>query len=150
LNGWLLDTNVVFEITRRGGDARVLRWMAGQSEHSFHISVLTLAEYDKGIHNLPPDSRLRIRTEADLRALESRFGRRVLSVTDPIVRCWGRLSGQIQRATGRAPAVIDTLLAATAIEFSLVLATRNVRDVQDTGVKLFNPWEDEPESLPAA
>ncbi|MGH6884899.1 MAG: type II toxin-antitoxin system VapC family toxin [Geminicoccales bacterium] len=150
MNGWLLDTNVIFEITRRNGDARVLRWMTGQPEHSFHISVLTLGEYDKGIHNLPTGSLLRMRTEADLRALESRFARRVLPVSDPIVRRWGRLSGEIQRTTGRAPAVVDTLLAATAIEHGLVLATRNVRDVQDTGARLFNPWQDDPESLSSA
>jgi predicted nucleic acid-binding protein len=141
---------VVFGITRRGGDARVLCWVTGQSEDGLHISVLTLGEYDKGIHNLPTGSRLRMRTEADLRALESRFGHRVLPVSDPIVRRWGRLSGQIQRATGRAPAVVDTLLAATAIEHGLVLVTRNIRDVQDTGARLFNPWQDDPESLPPA
>jgi hypothetical protein len=149
LSGWLLDTNVLFEITRQGGDARVLLWITGQSEYSLHISVLTLAEYDKGIHNLPAGSRLRMRTEADLSALESRFTRRVLPVSDPIVRRWGRLSGQIQRATDRAPAVIDTLLAASAIEHGLVLATRNIRDVQDTGARIFNPWQDDPESIPS-
>jgi predicted nucleic acid-binding protein len=90
-----------------------------------------------------------MRTEADLSALESRFARRVLPVSDPIVRRWGRLSGQIQRATDRAPAVIDTLLAASAIEHGLVLVTRNIRDVQDTGARIFNPWQDDPESIPS-
>jgi hypothetical protein len=33
----------------------VKRWAEGQDETNFHISVLTLAEYDKGIHNLPDD-----------------------------------------------------------------------------------------------
>jgi hypothetical protein len=78
------------------------------------------------------------------------FDGRVLAVSDPIIGRWGRLSGQIQRATGRAPAVVDTLLAATAIEHGLMLATRNVQDVQDTGARLFDPWRDDPESLPRA
>ena len=150
MSGWLLDTNVVFEITRRDGDPRVLSWAASQPEHGLHLSVLTLGEYDKGIHNLPAGSALRLKTEADLSILEIRFARRVLSVSDAIVRRWGRISGEILFATGRAPEVIDTLLAATAIEHGLVLATRNVRHVQDTGARIFNPWEDDPRSLPTA
>jgi hypothetical protein len=39
--------------------------------------------------------------------------------------------------------VIDTLLAATAIEAQLYLVTRNARDVRHTGAAIFNPWEDD-------
>jgi toxin FitB len=42
------------------------------------------------------------------------------------------------------------LLAATAIEHGLVFATRKVRDAQDTGARLFNPWQDDQEPLPPA
>jgi predicted nucleic acid-binding protein len=38
--------------------------------------------------------------------------------------------------------VIDGLLAATAIQHSLTLVTRDTRDVAATGVSLFNPWTD--------
>lgn len=40
------------------------------------------------------------------------------------------------------PPVIDTLLAATALEVDLCLVTRNIRDVADSGATLFNPWND--------
>jgi hypothetical protein len=36
------------------------------------------------------------------------------------------------------------MLAATALTHDLTLATRNVADFRDTGVRLFNPWEYEP------
>lgn len=36
---------------------------------------------------------------------------------------------------------IDSLLAATALEHNLILVTRNVRDVERSGVKLLNPFE---------
>jgi predicted nucleic acid-binding protein len=84
-----------------------LSWAAGQPEHQLYLSVLTLGEYDKGIHNLPMGSALRLKTKADLRAFERRFARRVLSVSDPVVRRRGRISGEIPLATGRAPEVID-------------------------------------------
>ena len=50
------------------------------------------------------------------------------------------LSGQRQ-ITGRPLSMADGLIAATALEYSLTLATRNVRDCQNLGVTIFNPWE---------
>jgi predicted nucleic acid-binding protein len=34
----------------------------------------------------------------------------------------------------------DGLIAATALEHGLAVATRNVRDYENLGVTLFNPW----------
>ncbi len=36
--------------------------------------------------------------------------------------------------------LVDTLLAATAVQHDLTLVTRNIRDVQGTPVKLLDPW----------
>ena len=143
MNGWLLDTNVIAELARVGGDARVAAWQAAADEDFLYISVLTLGEYDKGVANLPDASPARALIEASVAALEARFEGRVLGVSDAIVRRWGRISGAVQRASRRPPPVIDTLLAATAIEYDLCLVTRNVRDVDASGATLFNPWEDD-------
>ena len=43
--------------------------------------------------------------------------------------------------------MIDTILAATAIEHDLCLVTRNVKDVRDTGALVFNPWADDPSPI---
>jgi predicted nucleic acid-binding protein len=69
----------------------------------------------------------------------------VLSVSDQIVRRWGAIGGEGKRLTGHSPSVIDTLLAATAIEHDFYLATRNVADVANSGAAVFNPWRDDPE-----
>ncbi len=143
MNGWLLDTNVIAELARVGGDARVAGWAVAADEDLLYISVLTLGEYDKGVANLPDASPARARIEASVAALEARFEGRVLGVSDTIVRRWGRISGAVQRASRHPPPVIDTLLAATAIEYDLCLVTRNVRDVGASGATLFNPWEDD-------
>lgn len=147
MNGWLLDTNVIAELARVGGDARVVGWAAAADEDLLYISVLTLGEYDKGVANLPDASPARARIEASVAALEARFEGRVLGVSDTIVRRWGRISGAVQRARRRPPPVIDTLLAATAIEYDLCLVTRNLRDVDASGATLFNPWEDDAAGL---
>ncbi len=143
MNGWLLDTNVIAELARVGGDARVAAWEEEADEDFLYISVLTLGEYDQGVANIPDASPARARIEASVAALEARFEGRVLGVSDAIVRRWGRISGAVQRASHRPPPVIDTLLAATAIEYDLCLVTRNVKDVDASGATLLNPWEDD-------
>ena len=45
--------------------------------------------------------------------------------------------------TGHPPPVIDTLLAATAIEADLYLVSRNTKDLQHCGAAVFDPWRDE-------
>ncbi len=146
--GWLLDTNVISEIASPGCDPKVAAWAREEPEDRLFISILSLGEYDKGIANLPPDAAARERFGAAVLALEARFVGRVVSLDDAIVRRWGRISGEIQRAAGKAPPVIDTLLAATAIERDLYLATRNVKDVRASGASIFDPWTDDPAAFP--
>lgn len=148
MRGWLLDTNVVAEIARKKGEARVLAWADEQRESDLLISVLTLGEYEKGIANLPPASPSRARIAADVSILETDYRGRLLQVSERIVRRWGMIMGETKRLHGIVPAVVDTLLAATAIEHGLYLATRNVKDVRFSGARLFNPWEDDPAAFP--
>lgn len=143
MRGWLLDTNVVAALINPQGAPSVKSWAAGQDEETFFISVLTLGEYDKGIYNLPDDHADRPRYIAARDALADRFGDRVLSLSDDVVRRWGRVSGEIKRTSGHAPPVVDTLLAATALEHDLYLATRNVKDTRPSGAAVFDPWNDD-------
>lgn len=143
MRGWLLHTNVVAALINPEGAPSMKTWAADQDEHTFHITVLTLAEYDKGIHNLPDDHAERPRFIAARDALAERFGRRVLSLGDEVVRRWRRISGEVKRDSGgHVPPVIDTLLAATAIEHDLHVVMRNVKDARPSGAFVFDPWND--------
>jgi predicted nucleic acid-binding protein len=148
LRGWLLDTNVIASLVAANGAPSVKVWAAGEDETRFYLSILTLAEYDKGVHQLPDDDPQRLRYAANRDAIEARFGDRVIPLTDAIVRRWGALAGRVRRDTGHPPSVIDTLLAATAIEAQLYLVTRNTKDVRHTGAVVFNPWEDDVANFP--
>lgn len=148
MRGWLLDTNVIASLAAAGGAPGVKAWAASQDEARFYLSVLTLGEYDKGIHQLADDDARRSRFAAARDAIEARFTGRVLPLTDAVVRRWGALSGRIRRDSGHPPPVIDTFIAATAIEARLYLATRNTGDVRHTGVAAFNPWVDDPQRFP--
>jgi predicted nucleic acid-binding protein len=128
LIGWLLDTNITTEIISAGGSACVKAWAASQDEATLHLSILTIAEYEKGIANLPDGDPRRSIYMTTRDSLAARFAGRLLPVSDAMVRRWGTISGTVRRDTGHPPPVIDALLAATALDHDLYLATRNVRD----------------------
>jgi len=140
MNGWLLDTNVVASLISPNGAPSVKSWVAAQEEQRLWLSILTLAEYDKGIANLPDEDPNRARYMAARDALEERFSGRILPLDNGIVRRWGAISGRIKRDTGRSPPVIDTLFAASAVEHNLCFVTRNLKDVAGSGAELFSPW----------
>lgn len=148
MRGWLLDTKVVSEPVRPRPDLRVTSWLLAIPRERTFISVLTLAELEKGIESLKPDDPRRVKLTAQRVAVERGFARRVLSLDDDIVRHWGRLAGQYRRAFGGEAHAFDALLATTASERRLYVATRTVRDMRGLGVIVFNPWADDPTAFP--
>jgi toxin FitB len=108
--GWLVDTNVIASLIAPNGAPSVKSWGRAVDERRLFISILTLAEYDKGIANLAGDDPNVQRYIAARDGLEARFTARILSLSDPVVRRWGAISGRVKRETGHPPPVIDTLL----------------------------------------
>ena len=146
--GWLVDTNVIASLIAPDGAPSVKAWARIVDERRLFLSILTLAEYDKGIANLSADDRNVQRYAAARDALEAGFVGRMLSLSDPIVRRWGAISGRVKRETGHPPPAIDTLFAATAIEADLYLASRNAKDLQHSGAAVFDPWRDDIAAFP--
>ena len=103
MNGWLLDTNVISEVSGAKPDPKVARWIEALPEHTLYLSILTIGEYQKGIQHLSPGDKLRPRLQRSIMALEARFSGRILSVSDQIVLRWGAISGEGKRLTGHSP-----------------------------------------------
>lgn len=148
MKGWLLDTNVISALIGPVPEPRVRAWASAQPAHLLYISILTLGELQKGLQNLPVGNKLRHKIAHNIQAIESRFSGRILPVSNAIVLRWGAISGEMKRLTHHSPAVIDTMLAATAIDHDLYLATRNIVDVKNSGAAIFNPWKDNPANFP--
>ena len=55
---WLLDTNVISELSRPAPEAKVVQWLSAHEDELF-LSVLTLGEIQKGIASLPDSKRRR-------------------------------------------------------------------------------------------
>ncbi len=132
---WLVDTNVLSEL-RKGvrAHAGIQAWFADAQEGELFTSVLVLGEIRRGIESIRRrDAPSALALEQWLNRLASDFAERVLPVDARVADRWGSLNVRDPVPT------VDGLLAATALVHDLVLATRNVRDVERTGVRILDP-----------
>jgi hypothetical protein len=134
---FLLDTNILSEL-RKGErcDSNVASWATKESAEAHYISVLSLGEIRKSIELLrkksPTDC---ISLEIWLQKLQSEYVNCTIAITTEIAGHWGELSAL------RPLPVIDSLLAATALEHGLTLATRNTKDFEGLRISIVNPFE---------
>jgi tRNA(fMet)-specific endonuclease VapC len=135
----LLDTCVLAEYQKPAPDVKVMNWLAAQIEESLFLSVLTVGEIEKGIARLPSSKR-KNNLETFLENLVTRFDRRILNLDTLVLRRWGHLTGGLEKK-GRVLTIVDSLLAATALEYNLTIVTRNTADFADTGTTVLNVWE---------
>jgi len=131
---YLVDTNIVSEARR--GTSQAVSWLRSVDPLSVHLSALTLGEIMRGIAlKQKTDPRAAAHLTEWLRKLRHDHSDRIFTVTDEIAVEWGRISAIRPRGD------IDGLIAATAIVHDLILVTRNVKDFDDTGAAVINPWE---------
>jgi len=134
----LLDTCVLSELNRRGGDQGVRSVVSTHLPDEVFLSVITVGEITKGILRLP-DGRRKSELTAWLRTLDHEFAGRVLDVGRETVAVWGEISA-LAEEQGRSLSIADGLIAATAIQHGLRIYTRNVADFAVTGAMVTNPW----------
>jgi len=135
---YLLDTCVLSEYKKLQPEPKVMIWLDNQSEDSLFLSVLTIGELEKGIVGMPASKR-KTNLEAFLEILLVRFDRRLINIDATIMRRWGTMSGLLERK-GRTLPIIDSLMAATALEHGFAIVTQNDADFALTGAKVTNPW----------
>ncbi|WP_194949266.1 type II toxin-antitoxin system VapC family toxin [Actinomyces trachealis] len=137
----ILDTNVILEPLRRSPDPAVARWLDDQAQSSLYLTALTVAELCTGVEMLPGERRrdnLRQRLENDVFPF---FADRVLPFNLAATQAWAEIQTEARRR-GRPLPVMDSLIASIARVHGFALATRNIKDLESTGVTLINPWTD--------
>ena len=139
MNGWLLDTNVVSELTKSPPDDGVVSFLSGRDE--LWLSTVVLHELEFGVRCLPVGRRHSLLHEA-ITALSASFEDRVLPVEKNEAEWAARLRAAAHRS-GRVLHLGDALIAGTARAHDLGLATRNVRDFEGTGMEIANPWTED-------
>jgi len=137
---YLVDTNLPSELTKPAPDKNVENFLIRAGRENVYASVITIGEICKGIASLPESKRRKELREWLDRVMRPWFDGRILPVTETIAERWGTLAAQ-QRLLGRQITMADGLIAATALEHNLALATRNVRDFDGLSLAIVNPWE---------
>jgi len=139
---YLLDTEVIWALrSHDSGHAedQLFEWAADQMPSTLFASAISMMEFESGTRLLERKdkaSAAAIHQWIDTR-LRPAFEGRIIAIDDAIVRSWSNLGYSDFR---------DGILAATAIEHGLILATREVASFRARKVKTVNPWAYTPEA----
>ncbi len=131
---YLADTNIVSELMRPRPEKGVLQWKDRLEAHAIPlvVSAITVDEIVFGLQWRPNAAKSAWFGGFLLRV-------RVLPVTEDIARRAGEMRAQLA-LIGQVRQQPDMLIAATAQVHALTLVTRNVRDFDDCGIAVLNPF----------
>jgi predicted nucleic acid-binding protein len=140
LSGWLLDTNVLSELRRPRPSARVVAFVSGAPLDALYVSAVTFAEIRFGIELCADAGRRAALSQWLTHEVRPMFANRVLAVSEDVMFTW-RLLVEQGRKAGHTFSQPDLIIAATALEHGLTVATRDTRDYLRAGVPVLNPWK---------
>lgn len=135
----VIDTNIVSELMRSEPSTVVLAWMDDRPARELFVTAITEAEVRTGIAVLPEGRRRRGLGEACERAFGSLFAGRVLPFDGGAARAYAEIASA-RRVLGRPVSQADCQIAAIARARGMAVATRNVRDFEDMGIEILDPW----------
>lgn len=131
---YLVDTDILSLLRRPQRHPHIAEWVAAQRESDLYLSVITVAEVERGIASV------RSRDPAFAESLAGWLDRilqvhasRILPASLPVARRLGRLVARLGHSD------FDLIIAATALEHGLTVVTRNVRHFLPTGAEVLDP-----------
>lgn len=135
---YLLDTNIISNVTKPAPSATLTAWLSEQADENLFIASLTVAEVWFGILEKPAGKK-RAQLESWFAGSDgppSLFAGRVLPFDEKAGVIWARLMAEGARA-GRPRSALDMILAAVAEANDCIVVTGNEKDF--TGLKFINP-----------
>ena len=135
----ILDTNVFSELLRARPAPGVLSWVDSQAPDTLFTTSITEAEIHTGIAMLPDGRRRNRLTVAANRLFGELFKDRVWAFDRGAAHNYAAIVAG-RGAGGRSVSQFDCQIAAIARSRSMALATRNIRDFEECGIEVINPW----------
>lgn len=133
---FLVDANVLSEPTKETPSEAVLEWLR-RNETELAVNPIVLGELEYGILLLSVG---RKRARLTRWFTQGATKLHVLEIDRDTASVWATLLASLKRK-GRAMPLKDSLIAATALQYQLTVATRNASDYRFAGVRLVNPFE---------
>lgn len=136
----VLDTNVVSEILRPEPELKVRTWLDDQNKGDVFLSVISIAELRYGALIMPQGERRKSFIMALDRILRQDFRFNKLSFDDSAAEAYGSIAADRHRI-GRPTKQMDGQIAAICYTQGAAVATRNVKDFEECGIDIINPWD---------
>ena len=136
----VVDTNVLSEFMRPNPSGRAREWLNEQEPASLFTPSITVAEILFGIQRLP-DGQRKGQFSGAARDLFSSFAERVLPFDRRAAEAYARIASR-REGLGLPIDGFDTQIAAICAIHGATLATRKIKDFEDSGLSLVNPWFD--------
>jgi len=136
---YLLDTCVISELVRSTPDEAVTNWMRQIPDERVFLSAITIGEIRKGITKLP-ESKKKNQLTNWLNTLLEDYQARIYPINLTVAENWGIIQGKAENR-GTPVASVDSLIAAVAQTYNLIVVTRNENDFASTNVTILNPWK---------
>jgi toxin FitB len=132
---FIADTNIVSELFKPRPNRTVTQWLTSQAD-PIGVSVISLEELTYGLDSKNSTTKMKwfqnfLERYCDL-----------LPVTDDIAQHSALMRSRF-RQQGITRSQSDMLIAATAVQYNLSVATRNIKDFRGCGLRLFDPFQNE-------
>ena len=134
----VLDTNVVSELMRPTPSPLVVEWVQEQNAGDLYTTAITVAEIGYGIDRLPDGARKALLAATSAQVF-SAFVDHVLAFDADTAALYGRIVGDRDRL-GLPIDGFDAQIAAICRRHAAALSTRNVKDFEQTGISVIDPW----------
>lgn len=131
---FLVDTNVISELTKPRPSEAVERWLSSLEPTS--VAAISLYEISFGVTTMAQGKRRRFIEDWFDRL---RAGVQVIPFDADAALAAGRIHGELRRA-GRELDKHDLFIAATASAHRMTIATRNVGHFKGLGVQVYDPF----------
>ena len=137
---YLLDTNVISELTKPLPNPAVLNWFANTPAQRIYISSVTLCEIEFGLARMPAGKRREALRASSRELLRVDFEGRCVSLDAQCATAYGELAAK-QQQSGRVCSTEDAMIAAIALNNKFALVTHNTKDFEGiAGLQLVDPW----------
>jgi toxin FitB len=137
----VLDTNVVSEFFNQTPDPKVKAWISTFSVEDMYVAVPTLMELWSSAARLPEGRRRRELEEKIIYITKKIYIGRILNLDQDSAKIGGQFFAA-QFLKGRKPSLADCQIAGIASVFGFAVATRDVDDFRQEGLRVINPWDE--------